>query len=265
MSRFDPQEYWNSRLAQQFSLEGVGWLGMSEPFNRWMYKVRRRVFLREVRRVLGERRDITVLDVGSGTGMYVDLWRGLGVRDVVASDFSTVAVRNLRQQYPEVRVVELDITELGDEIEPRTFDVVSAMDMLFHIVDDDAYSRAIKNLVSLLKPGGLLVITENLLEGPTQRGPEQVSRSAHEIETLLATTGARLIRCRPSFLLMNTPIDSRSRLLHFWWGQLGATVRRGPRIAYVVGAVVYFIESAGLLLIQRDGPSTKLAIWRKDE
>jgi 2-polyprenyl-3-methyl-5-hydroxy-6-metoxy-1,4-benzoquinol methylase len=266
MSQFDPQQYWNTRLGQQFSLEGVGWLGMSEPFNRWMYKLRRRVFLREVGHVLGGRRDLAVLDVGSGTGMYVDLWLSLGVAELVASDFTEVAVRNLRQKHPGLRVVGLDITRLdGSEIAGARFDVVSVMDVLFHIVDDDAYSRAIDNLVSLLKPGGLLVLTENFLRGPTQRGEHQVSRSREAIEALLSATGATLVRCRPSFLLMNTPVDSRSRLLHFWWGQLGATVRRGPRIAYVVGAIVYFIERIGLMLVRRDGPSTKLAIWRRNE
>ncbi len=265
MSRFDPQQYWNTRLGQQFSLEGVGWLGMSEPFNRWMYKVRRRVFLREVSRVLGDRRDVAVLDVGSGTGMYVDLWLSLGIRDLVASDFTEVAVRNLRLKHPGLRVVGLDITQLdGSDIADQRFDVVSVMDVLFHIVDDAAYSRAIHNLVTLLKPGGLLVLTENFLRGPTQRGEHQVSRSAEEIEGLLSATGASPMRCRPSFLLMNTPVDSHSRLLHFWWGQLGATVRRGPRIAYVVGAIVYFIESIGLMLVQAGGTSTKLAIWRRD-
>jgi len=265
MSRFDPQQYWNTRLSQQFSLEGVGWLGMTEPFNRWMYKVRRRVFIREMRRLLGEHRDVAVLDVGSGTGMYLDLWRELGVRDVVASDFSEVATRNLRQKYPGVHVINLDITQRGAAGIAERFDVVSVMDVLFHIVDDDAYSRAIKNLVTLLKPGGVLVLTENFLRGPTKRVEHQVSRSAEEIEALLSATGVTLIRCRPAFLLMNTPVDSRSRLLHFWWGQLGATVRRSPRIAYVVGAVVYFVENLGLMLVRGDGPSTKLAIWRRNE
>lgn len=265
MSPFDAQQYWNSRLREQYSLEGVGWLGMSEPFNRWMYKVRRDVFVRAVSQYLGDLSAARVLDVGSGTGMYVDLWESVGAAEIVASDFSEVAVGKLRERFPAKRVVQLDITspveraELGDS----RFDVVSAMDMLFHIVDDDAYERAIANLLGLLKPGGFLVFTENLLRGATQRGEHQVSRSQSVIDSLLASNGASQVARRPTFVLMNTPVDSDSALLHFWWRHLGATVRRGPRIANLVGGTVYVAETIALRVDRNRGPSTKLAIWRK--
>lgn len=265
MPPFDAHQYWNSRLREQFSLEGVGWLGMSEPFNRWMYKVRRDVFVREVTRHIGDMSNMRVLDVGSGTGMYVDLWKNLGVAEVVGSDFSEVAVDNLRGRFPADEVVQLDITEQdrSTDIYNRQFDVVSAMDMLFHIVDDDAYERAIGNLLDLLRPGGLLVFTENFLRGATQHGEHQVSRSVDVIESLLRSSNATPVTRRPTFVLMNTPIDSHSRALHFWWRHLGATVRRGPRIANLLGGAVYGVESCLLRVGHYRGPSTKLAIWRK--
>ena len=265
MSSFDPHQYWNDRLRDEFTLDGVGWLGMSESFNRWMYRVRRRVFISEMRRTLGRRRDISVLDVGSGTGMYVELWQALGVKGIVASDFSEVAVGNLRSRQPQVPVVQFDVTAptLPPELSERTFDVVSAMDMLFHIVDDDAYQRAIENLVGLLKPGGLLVFTENFLRDRTDRAKHQVSRSAAQIDALVSAAGGSPVRCRPTFLLMNTPVDSDSRLLHLWWDQLSVMAHRGPRIANWAGALIFPIELAGLMVVRRGGPSTKLAIWRK--
>ena len=84
---FDPERYWSDRLEQRFSLGGVGWLGLGEPYNRWMYAVRRRVF----RRVIRDRLDLPrarVLDVGSGTGFYVSLWRELGAGAVTGSDLT---------------------------------------------------------------------------------------------------------------------------------------------------------------------------------
>ena len=41
MTTFDPKRYWSDRLAKSYSLMGVGWLSLGEPFNRWMYRVRR--------------------------------------------------------------------------------------------------------------------------------------------------------------------------------------------------------------------------------
>jgi hypothetical protein len=138
------------------------------------------------------------------------------------------------------------------------------MDMLFHIVDDDAYARAIGNLMALLKPGGFLVFTENFLRGVTQRAEHQVSRSANVTESLLTDSRAIPVTRRPTFVLMNTPVDSDSRVLHFWWRHLGATVRRGPRIANLLGGAVYAVESCVLRVGNYRGPSTKLAIWRKE-
>jgi SAM-dependent methyltransferase len=265
MPPFDAHQYWNTRLREQFSLEGVGWLGMSEPFNRWMYKVRRDVFVREVTRHIGDMSTMRVLDVGSGTGMYVELWKRVGAAEVVASDFSEVAVDNLHSRFPADQVVQLDITDQDRPtvLYDRRFDVVSAMDMLFHIVDDDAYERAIDNLVELLNPGGFLVFTENFLRGATQRGEHQVSRSANVTESLLTRSGATPVTRQPTFVLMNTPVDSDSRALHFWWRHLGATVRRGPRLAKLLGGAVYGVESCVLRVGHYRGPSTKLAIWRK--
>ena len=63
------------------------------------------------------------------------------------------------------------------------------MDVLFHVVDDDRYGRAIANLHSLLRPGGVLILTENLLHGDWHRGEHQVSRDADWILGLLRQTG----------------------------------------------------------------------------
>src|SRR4051794_9078605 len=105
---FDPERYWSDRLSQTFSLGGVGWLGLGESFNRWMYAVRRRVFARTLRgRVESHAR---VLDVGSGTGFYVALWRELGVKDVTGSDLTNVAVERLEDRFPGLRFEQLDIS-----------------------------------------------------------------------------------------------------------------------------------------------------------
>ena len=52
------------------------------------------------------------------------------------------------------------------------------MDVLFHIVDDEGYARAIRNLAALLAPGGLLVLTENFLTGtPAAPGTRSIGAS----------------------------------------------------------------------------------------
>ena len=106
---FDAEGYWSDRLEQTFTLGGVGWLGLGQPFNRWMYAVRRRVFRRAIRGRLNLQR-ARVLDVGSGTGFHVLLWRELGANEVTGSDLTRVAVERLRSRFPGVRFDQVDIS-----------------------------------------------------------------------------------------------------------------------------------------------------------
>ena len=69
---FDPKAYWESRLSDEYSLAGVGYSGLGLSYNRWLYRIRKRVFRRTVRGFLvGDPGAARVLDVGSGTGFYI--------------------------------------------------------------------------------------------------------------------------------------------------------------------------------------------------
>jgi SAM-dependent methyltransferase len=259
-SNFEPERYWSERLGETFSLAGVGWLGLGESFNRWMYAVRRRVFRRTIRGLL-KLDAARVLDVGSGTGFYVKLWRELGVSDITGSDLTAVAVERLRLLFPALRFEQVDISQKVIQLD-GPFDAISAMDVLFHVVDDDAYEQALHNLAMLLTPGGRLIFTENLLHGETQSADHQTSRSLRHVEALLRKAGLELELRRPMFVLMNTPVDSDSGLLQRSWTAVTLLVSQGPRWAYLVGCVLYPLEVA-LTTIFSEGPSTEIVVCRR--
>jgi len=60
-----------------------------------------------------------------------------------------------------VRIVEGDVSEQGFDLE-RRFDVVNAVGVLFHVVEDDDWQRALANLGAHLAPGGLLLVAEHV-------------------------------------------------------------------------------------------------------
>jgi SAM-dependent methyltransferase len=257
---FDPKAYWEQRLANQYSAGGVGYLGLTDSYNEWMYRVRRHVFLREVRR-LG-RPPTRVLDVGSGTGFYIACWHELGATQIVGSDLTDVATRNLAQRFPSDTFARFDVG--GEELlfEEERFDAVSAMDVLFHIVDDDRFRRAFTNVFALLEPGGTFVVAENFLHRKPVRVVHQVSRTLGEIEGAAIDAGFQIVRRRPMFCLMNAPIDSESRLRQEWWARLRRATSGRQRAGTLVGAVLYPIELA-LVSVLREGPSTEVMICTK--
>jgi SAM-dependent methyltransferase len=261
MDAFDARSYWETRLAETYSLDGVGWAGMGRAFNTWMYRVRRHVFLRETRALLPQPGALDVLDIGSGTGFYVDRWRELGVRSVTGSDLTETAVERLRERFPAGAFLRMDVGDATPATDQR-FDVVSAFDVLFHIVDDARFAQALRNVGALLRPGGWFLFSDNFLHAGTLRSRHQVSRSLDDITRDLHAAGFDVVRRVPMFVLLNTPVDARTRLARWWWTALSVAVARGELAGRLVGALLFPVELA-LLRVVREGPSTELMICRR--
>lgn len=256
------RELWERRLADDFTLSGVGYQALGPAFNTWMYRVRRHVFRRSVRALGLRPEQADVLDVGSGTGFYLDCWRELGVRSVSGCDLTEAAVDRLRRRYPDVALHRVDIAgPLPAELAPGSYDAVSCMDVLFHITDDDAYQQAIRNLALLVRPGGWVLLTDNFLHGPAMRRPHQVSRPATETLGALEAAGLRVVRRTPAFVLMNTPIDAAPRWQRLW-SLAARRLTRRPATGWLAGALLYPLETL-LVRVVREGPSTELAVSQR--
>jgi len=153
-----------------------------------LYRVRRNVFNYQMRKLdISSFERLKVLDIGSGTGFYLDLLRSLGVKRVTGSDIATVAVERLRKSYSRQRIVQLDI---GNSLEAQgflenAFDIITAFDVLFHIVDDKRFQKAFINISMLLKPGGYFIFSENFPHNKVIRYEYQVSRSIEEIDATI--------------------------------------------------------------------------------
>ena len=92
--------------------------------------------------------NFVVLDIGCGTGFFIDRWKS-GVKRIVGIDITQVAVEKLRRQYPYVELHQMDIGDGAVGLSRNTFDAVSAFDVLYHIVDDAKYFAALGNIDSL--------------------------------------------------------------------------------------------------------------------
>lgn len=202
-----------------------------------------------------------VLDVGSGSGFYVDLWRRLGAR-VAGCDITDAAVDALRKRYPGVPFERADVGERGALGESARYDAVSAMDVLFHIVDDARWRAALANIANVLRPGGAFVLSDNFVHGAALRASTQVSRSLEEFERELSRNGFDVLVRRPVFALMNTPVDTANGLYRTLWRATTAVARRREFLGGLAGMMLYPIEIA-LTSMLREGPSTELMICRK--
>ncbi|WP_166347162.1 class I SAM-dependent methyltransferase [Phytoactinopolyspora limicola] len=258
--RDDHQNFWEGRLAADWTESGVGYRALGRPFNTWVYKVRREVFLQQAG-TLGLGPDHRVLDVGSGTGVYLRCWKQLGVGEVIGSDLTEAAVTRLREHELGTDVVQMDITEPAGPWPAASFDAASCIDVLFHITDDDAYIAAIDHLATLVRPGGYLVFSENFLRRPPDYSAHQVSRTEEWITSVLGRAGFEIERKVPMLVLMNALVDAPAVVRKAWGGALRA-VTLTPPTGWLAGAALYPLERQ---LVRRlnTSPTTELMICRR--
>lgn len=118
----------------------------------------------ETWRFMEQRRQRRLLDIGSGTGHWIDFFREVFfVAEAVGVEVTETMSAYLQDKYrddPAVTILQDDIVDpafTADAI-GGPVDFVSAIGVMFHIVEDARWARAMANLAGLLKPGGLMLI-----------------------------------------------------------------------------------------------------------
>lgn len=256
---FDYKAYWNKRLTGDFGLESVGFLGLGKQFNKWMYEVRKVNFKRTVRK-FKIRKQSRILDIGSGSGFYIDLWRRYDHK-LTGIDISEQAVLNLQNKYTDCHFYVADITT--DKLKEKDFDVISCFDVLFHVVDDARLETAIRNIHEALTDGGLFIFTENFLTGDEKRLEHHVSRKLSFYENVLTKNGFTILHRAPVFYLMNYPVDSRNKLLIKMWQILLRVVPGREYLGYLMGTL-FFMADAIITRLIKEGPTTEIMVCKKN-
>jgi SAM-dependent methyltransferase len=270
---YDPGRYWNERLSKDFSLAGAGHSGVGLSFNRWAYRVRRHVLIRTLRDAGIEPRGTRILELGFGTGFYLDLWRELGVGHVTGFDITEVAVEAARAHFGGAgwRFEAGDIgAPLPLDATRGTCDIATAFDVLFHLVEEKSWEGALDNLAAGLKPGGHALIFDKFQKKETAVSHVK-RRTLARYEEALTARGFEILSVRPIFFFMNSPTDlsgfpkfafktawSLARLPY----KIGRPIGLGEVFGGAAGALLYLPEIA-LSKVFGGGPSTKALIARK--
>ena len=101
------------------------------------------------------RRDLRIMEVGCGSGWLLPALGQFG--DVTANDIATEALDRAGERNPAVSLLAGDLMSL--QVEPGSFDVIVALEVLSHVADQRAF---IDRLADLLRPHGqLMLATQN--------------------------------------------------------------------------------------------------------
>jgi Methyltransferase domain len=102
-----------------------------------------------------------VFDLGSGAGHWIDFYLGAFRASAVCGlEVSKVCATALRDKYAildRVSILDGDISDKSFCLD-RKFDIVNAIGVMFHIVDDALWLQALINMKNLLNDDGLIVV-----------------------------------------------------------------------------------------------------------
>ena len=106
--------------------------------------------------LLGDPRSKAVLEVGVGTGRLAQQILRRGCRRFTGIDISPKTVERARQNLSGFTNVELLVADAGAFVRPASYDAAYSVLTFMHIADK---KRALENIVTSLRPDGVIVIS----------------------------------------------------------------------------------------------------------
>ncbi len=265
MEKYVPEKYWEDVLSKDFSLSGVGFQILGKNYNQWLYRARKRIMEWFLRKHPLNIEEASILDMGCGTGFYVEFWKNKGAKHITGIDLTQKSVNELSKKFSYYSFFKGDIGDSKLNVNKK-FDLVTAFDILFHIVDEDRFNNAIHNISLLAKSGSIILISDNFLRRPRPTDFNQAHRTYEQYERVLSDNKIEILELKPIFYLMNGPIDIRNdlvfRIYMKLWCILLSYASKSEVYGEILGRLLYYLDGV-LIKIFTNSITTELLVCKK--
>jgi len=197
--------------------------------------------------------------------VYVQMWKDLGVSRLVGIDISEAASAAMRTRFPEFQFFKRDLGAPGlADVVGTGFGLVTAVDMLYHIIEDDAFEHSLANLEAATAPGGLLAIHDVFMDKAERNHGYMRLRVLADYKKALERAGFEVLAHEPTFFTAVQWLKSDGGFLkslhdRVWRSIMGRAL---PRVPGVAGAATYAIDRV-VGAVKSTGPSFEMMICRK--
>jgi SAM-dependent methyltransferase len=154
---YDAAGYWDTRLGKYGdNLKGAGDEGKSHADNVREYEQDEKIFSELVKKLELDFANISVMDIGCGTGFYTDILKRLGVKKYTGLDITDTLFAKHKENFADYEFVKKDITT--EKVEGK-YDLIIMIEVLEHIVNDNKLSFAMENVKNCLTDDGVFIIS----------------------------------------------------------------------------------------------------------
>jgi 2-polyprenyl-3-methyl-5-hydroxy-6-metoxy-1,4-benzoquinol methylase len=193
LSSEEAAEYWNTRHQREGDLRSGGDMSFDEATNRMFYARRLGILLEVIGHQSSPTAPLFLLDAGCGKGWFSrELYR-FGHR-VDGIDASPSAIAYCQGRGGGPRFFESSLSAWRS---PWLYDVVASIDVVFHILDHAEWDRSIRNLASLVRMRGRLVVADWFEDGDHAYTNYQLVRGRDRYLPLMEECGMQFDSWRP--------------------------------------------------------------------
>ncbi len=265
-SNFEAKTYWQHRLSGKLDIGVVGHRSLGDIYNKYIYRRRIDMITAIVQEMKLNLNNLRMLDVGCGSGFYTEFWKLMGITNYVGLDVSGEGISLLQAKYPEYKFINTDITEPSFDKEfPRTYDLITVFDVMYHIVDDHRASAAFGVIHSLLARNGVVLIFDQLTDRDYMLTQHVKFRSRDNYRKMLAANGLEVVNRKPAFLLLAPPVFGVKPVdigIAGLYKFMGSIIKNWRFFAEVVGRSMYQLDRL-LLHLPLKIPNHELLIIKK--
>jgi len=266
VEKYNPEDFWERRY-ERFDISSSGHIDLPHDYNIWLYKMKASKIAKAIHGEKEGVEDKNILELGCGTGAYLDLWKKLGLRTVTGVDISPSSANILNQKFSEwnFHCHDISAASLLDILGRKKYDVVTAIGVLVHIVDDEKMKWALENISNLVTNDGLVLISDYTLSGdqPSVDHGYMKFRNFEEFKGNLNQVGLKFVSTLPFYYFMIAPFDTPSIIeriflekSHFFFRKF---IRKFPKLA---GRFLYSLDKIITPLLA-NGPSEELFVCIK--
>ena len=124
----------------------------------WWYRILHEKVLTEIEQKFNSVKDISILDIGCGTGGLLAFLRQNSYTNLQGIDYSDNSIHFSKLRNLNVKKVNID--NIGLIFQSQQFDVIVCNDV-FYCLDKSLIFKALKNIEVLLKPNGIFISNNN--------------------------------------------------------------------------------------------------------
>lgn len=179
-------EFWDRRHQSGGELRSGGDLSFDHATNEIFYALRLGRLIDIVGDASSVAAPLRVLDAGCGKGFFTRAMARFG-HQVDGVDTSPHVIDRCRRERAAADAYA--ISSLSGWAPPYLYDVVYCIDVLFHIMDDAVWESSVRNLASLVRLGGRIVLVDHVGDIDRVWGDYQKTRAVSRYQSLLSQQG----------------------------------------------------------------------------